>query len=208
VSARSFTVPLLRPAVEIVVVVHRLVSGRSVETPDQPVGGVVADRKQASLGMAAQVLIDRLAHDAGQRRPAATRLELQLAVGPLGEAQVRGHQLRHRYRDIAVPRRCRTRPRRSPTAPPTGRSARRPRGVALEQALWSACGDAPARRISRSKVHAASRQDIREPSPRGLVKHHFTAPEQRHKIPGSDSQLPAQGIGGAVQQGRNREDRS
>src|SRR5262245_66405487 len=87
VSTRSFTAVLLRPPVEVVIVVHGFVARRSRQAADDGVGRVVSERWRGSTGRAPEVLVDRLTNETGQRRPAAARLMAQLTVDLLGEPQ-------------------------------------------------------------------------------------------------------------------------
>jgi len=61
-------------------VIHGLVAPGSVETSDDLVGRVVAEGQRTSGRMPAEILVDRLPDEGGERRPATTRLVLELPV--------------------------------------------------------------------------------------------------------------------------------
>jgi hypothetical protein len=65
VSASSFTLFLLRPTVEVVVVIHRFVAKRVGHRADERVCRIVAEGERHPLLAAPEVALDRLAH---QRR--------------------------------------------------------------------------------------------------------------------------------------------
>ena len=95
-SARSFTIRLLRPAVEVVVVVHGLVRHRRPDSSDEGVGGVFSEGRSASFDFSTtQVLIHRLAHDRCDACASPGGLIPQLPIGFVRETQVRDDISRH-----------------------------------------------------------------------------------------------------------------
>jgi hypothetical protein len=100
VSARSFTIRLLVPAVEVVIVVHGLVTRGAFEAADEDIRRVVSQRERPSLWVAPEVLVNGLAHDLGECRTAAARLELELTIRTLRKSEIGRDQLRHR--NIAI----------------------------------------------------------------------------------------------------------
>jgi len=91
---------LLGPAVEVVVVVHRLVGGLSPDAAHQRVGRIVAEPQRRRLLGAPEVLFDRLADYRGEGRPVPRRGEAQLLVGLRVEPEV--GRLVSRHDDIMI----------------------------------------------------------------------------------------------------------
>src|SRR5262245_66293490 len=87
VSARSFTTALLRPPVEIVILVHGFVAHRTRQAADDRIRRIVAERGRRRPGRTPEVLVDRLANETGQRRPAPACVMAQLSVDLLRQPQ-------------------------------------------------------------------------------------------------------------------------
>jgi hypothetical protein len=79
-----------------VVVVDGLVAGRAGHDSDDAVGRIAAQRDRRPLAGPAEVPIHGLPYEGRQRHAPSSRLVPELAVDPLGEAQVRRHQSSHR----------------------------------------------------------------------------------------------------------------
>jgi hypothetical protein len=88
VSTSSFTAVLLRPSVEVVIVVHGFVARGSRQAADDRVRRIVAERQRcASCTRPPEVLIDGLPNETGQRGAASSRLMAELAVHLLRKAE-------------------------------------------------------------------------------------------------------------------------
>src|SRR5215471_639546 len=100
VSARSFTIALLRPSVEIVVVIRGFVSCRRRDGADPGVHGVRAEFRSLGLLGASEVSIDGFPNHGRQARASTRRLVLEFPVRFLGKTEVRRDIPSHR--DITI----------------------------------------------------------------------------------------------------------
>src|SRR6266496_1586923 len=95
VSARSFTISLLGPAVQIVVMLDGLVAHRGRNLPHEPVGGIPSKGEGLCFGAARQIKVDGLAHERGERAALPRGGISKLPIGLRREAQIRRDVLRH-----------------------------------------------------------------------------------------------------------------
>jgi hypothetical protein len=81
VSTSSFTAVLLRPSVEVVIVVHGFVARGARQATDDRVRRIVAERqRRACCIRSPEVLVDGLPDETGQGGAASPRLMAELAV--------------------------------------------------------------------------------------------------------------------------------
>jgi hypothetical protein len=102
VSTSIFTIALLRPAVEIVVVIDRFVGGAPADRPRERVERILTEGNRGGLFAVAEIHCHRLSDDGRDAPAAAMRLVAELLVSALGQPEVGRGQLRHG--DIMVPR--------------------------------------------------------------------------------------------------------
>jgi hypothetical protein len=91
VSASSFKIGLLRPAVEIVIVVYRLVARATSDGSDVPVEWIRPERDRFAFVGPAEVAVDRFPDHRSNADAAPRRLITELAIDLLGEAKIRDH---------------------------------------------------------------------------------------------------------------------
>ena len=72
------------------VVIHGFVTAGRLDRPDQRVRRVLTERQGPDVVAPAEVAVDGLANDDGDRHAAASGVMLQLAVGGLGKSEVGG----------------------------------------------------------------------------------------------------------------------
>lgn len=109
-STSSFKLRLLRPSVEIVIVVDGLVACRPGNRPNQGIRRILTEGDRLFLRRAPEIPLHRLTYDCCDGRATTGRLQAELLVRALGEAKIGGDEPGHgRYRDIAISRHRRLR---------------------------------------------------------------------------------------------------
>jgi hypothetical protein len=91
VSASTFTVRRLLsvPAVQVVIVVDRFVSDRCRDGANPPIEAVGLRRLAGTAGDPANVELNGLTNDGGERRAAPRRFVSQVVVELFGKAEIR-----------------------------------------------------------------------------------------------------------------------